>query len=198
MNTKRLFDILFSLLGIVCLIPLFLLVAVLLKLNSAGPIFYRQVRVGQHRKSFRLLKFRTMCVNADARGLLTVGKDDARITSVGGWLRKYKIDEFPQMFNILKGEMSFVGPRPEVPRYVDLYNDGQCRVLSVRPGITDWASIRYLQENDLLAQCDDPEAFYIGTILPSKIIQNLEYVDHHNLWTDCKIISCTIKNILSQ
>lgn len=198
MDAKRLFDILFSLLGIICLIPVFLLVALLLKLSSREPIFYTQIRVGLHRKYFRLIKFRTMCSGADAGGLLTVGKNDARITPIGSWLRKYKIDEMPQLFNILKGEMSFVGPRPEVPHYVNMYNDGQQRVLTVRPGITDWASIRYIHENELLATAEDPEDFYIQTVLPSKISQNLEYIDHHDLWTDCKIIGHTIKHIFTQ
>ncbi|MET1054853.1 MAG: sugar transferase [Pedobacter sp.] len=197
MNAKRLFDILFSLIGIICMLPLWLLVMACLKLDSAGPVFYTQVRVGLNHKCFWLIKFRTMCTGADKKGLLTVGKDN-RITAVGGWLRKYKVDELPQLINILKGEMSFVGPRPEVPHYVDMYNDGQRRVLSVKPGITDWASIRYIRENELLAGAEDPEAFYIQTVMPSKISQNLEYVDHHDLWTDCKIISYTIKNILIQ
>jgi len=194
MDAKRLFDIIFSLIGIVCLIPVLVLVSILLMVDSAGPVFYTQVRVGLHLKYFRLVKFRTMCCGADAKGLLTVGKD-TRITAFGGWLRRYKVDELPQLFNILKGEMSFVGPRPEVPRYVDLYDERQRRVLSVKPGITDWASIRYIEENELLALAEDPEAFYIHTVLPSKILQNLEYVDHHDLWTDCKIISYTIKSI---
>jgi lipopolysaccharide/colanic/teichoic acid biosynthesis glycosyltransferase len=197
MNAKRLFDILFSLIGIICMLPLWLLVMACLKLDSAGPVFYTQVRVGLNLKCFWLIKFRTMCSGADKKSLLTVGKD-SRITAVGAWLRKYKVDELPQLINILKGEMSFVGPRPEVPHYVDMYDDGQRRVLSVRPGITDWASIRYIRENELLASAEDPEAFYIQTVMPSKISQNLEYVDHHNLWTDCIIISYTIKNIFVQ
>lgn len=197
MDAKRLFDILFSLIGIICMLPLLLLVVACLKLDSAGPVFYTQVRVGLNRKCFWLIKFRTMCAGADKKGLLTVGKDN-RITAVGVWLRRYKVDELPQLINILKGEMSFVGPRPEVPFYVDMYDDGQRRVLSVKPGITDWASIRYIRENELLAGAENPEAFYIQTVMPSKILQNLEYVDHHNLWTDCKIISYTIKNIFIQ
>lgn len=197
MVAKRFFDIVFSLAGILCLLPLFLLVGILLKCDSHGPVFYQQIRVGRHLKHFKLVKFRTMCCGADTKGLLTVGNKDARITAMGGWLRKYKVDELPQLFNILKGEMSFVGPRPEVPRYVELYNEGQRRVLSVKPGITDWASIRYIRENELLATADDPEAFYIQTVLPSKISENLEYIDHHDMWTDCKIISYTIKSIIT-
>jgi lipopolysaccharide/colanic/teichoic acid biosynthesis glycosyltransferase len=197
MDAKRLFDILFSLMGLIFLVPLSLLIVACLKLDSHGPVFYTQIRVGLNRKCFWLIKFRTMCTGAEARGLLTVGKDN-RITVVGAWLRKYKIDELPQLINILKGDMSFVGPRPEVPHYVDMYDDGQRRVLTVRPGITDWASIRYIRENELLASAEDPEAFYIQNVMPSKISQNLQYVDHHDLWTDCKIISCTIKNIFIQ
>jgi lipopolysaccharide/colanic/teichoic acid biosynthesis glycosyltransferase len=197
MDIKRLFDILLSLAGIILLIPFTLIVMICLIADSPGPIFYTQVRVGLNSKCFWLIKFRTMCTGAEKRGLLTVGKDN-RITAVGAWLRKYKVDELPQLINILKGEMSFVGPRPEVPHYVDMYDDGQRRVLTVRPGITDWASIRYIRENDLLAGAEDPEAFYIQTVMPSKISQNLHYIDHHDLWTDCKIISHTIKNIFIQ
>jgi len=196
MNTKRMFDLFFSLTGLLFLLPVFLLVLILIKLESKGPVFYQQVRVGLNQRPFNLIKFRTMCCNADKMGLLTIGEHDSRVTGIGAWLRKYKVDELPQLLNILKGEMSFVGPRPEVPKYVEMYDPNQRRVLTVKPGITDWASIRYIDENRLLATADDPENFYIHTVIPSKINQNLEYIDHHNLWIDCKIISYTLKSIL--
>jgi lipopolysaccharide/colanic/teichoic acid biosynthesis glycosyltransferase len=198
MNTKRVFDVLFSIAGLLFLLPVFLLVIVLLKLDSKGSIFYKQIRVGLNQKNFELIKFRTMYANSDKAGLLTIGDHDSRITRVGCWLRKYKIDELPQLINILKGEMSFVGPRPEVLKYVMLYDAFQKRVLTVKPGITDWASIQYIDENQLLANADDPESFYINTIIPSKITQNLKYIEHHNLWVDLKIISYTLKSIISR
>lgn len=198
MNAKRVFDVLFSIAGLLFLLPVFLLVIVLLKLDSKGSIFYKQIRVGLNQKNFELIKFRTMYANSDKAGLLTIGDHDSRITRVGCWLRKYKIDELPQLINILKGEMSFVGPRPEVLKYVMLYDAFQKRVLTVKPGITDWASIQYIDENQLLANADDPESFYINTIIPSKITQNLKYIEHHNLWVDLKIISYTLKSIISR
>jgi len=198
MNAKRVFDVLFSVAGLLFLLPVFLLVIVLLKLDSKGSIFYKQIRVGLNQKNFELIKFRTMYANSDKAGLLTIGDHDSRITRVGCWLRKYKIDELPQLINILKGEMSFVGPRPEVLKYVMLYDAFQKRVLTVKPGITDWASIQYIDENQLLANADDPESFYINTIIPSKITQNLKYIEHHNLWVDLKIISYTLKSIISR
>lgn len=196
MTAKRLFDIVFSLGGIVFLSPVFVAVVILLKLDSKGSIFYKQLRVGLNQKNFKLIKFRTMYTDSDRASLLTIGDHDSRITRVGYWLRKYKIDELPQLMNILKGEMSFVGPRPEVLKYVELYDASQMKVLSVKPGITDWASIQYIDENKLLAAAEDPESFYINTIIPSKISQNLKYIDHHNLWVDLKIISYTLKSII--
>jgi len=198
MNAKRVFDVLFSVAGLLVLLPVFLVVIVLLKLDSKGSIFYKQFRVGLNQKNFELIKFRTMYANSDRAGLLTIGDHDARITRVGCWLRKYKIDELPQLINILKGEMSFVGPRPEVLKYVMLYDAFQKKVLTVKPGITDWASIQYIDENQLLAKAEDPESFYINTIIPSKISQNLKYIEHHNLWVDLKIISYTLKSIISR
>lgn len=198
MNAKRVFDVLFSVAGLLFLLPVFLIVIVLLKVDSKGSIFYKQIRVGLNQKNFELIKFRTMYANSDKAGLLTIGDHDSRITRVGCWLRKYKIDELPQLINILKGEMSFVGPRPEVLKYVMLYDAFQKKVLTVKPGITDWASIQYIDENQLLANADDPESFYINTIIPSKITQNLKYIEHHNLWVDLKIISYTLKSIISR
>ncbi|ATP56094.1 glycosyl transferase [Pedobacter ginsengisoli] len=196
MNAKRVFDVVFSLGGMLFLSPLFIVVVILLKLDSRGSIFYKQIRVGLNQKNFELIKFRTMYTDSDRAGLLTIGDHDSRITRVGCWLRKYKIDELPQLINILKGEMSFVGPRPEVLKYVALYDASQIKVLSVKPGITDWASIQYIDENQLLATAEDPESFYINTIIPSKITQNLKYIDHHNIWVDLKIISYTLKSII--
>jgi len=196
MNGKRIFDVVFSLFGIIFLLPVFLVVIFLLKLDSKGSIIYKQVRVGLNLNNFELYKFRTMCKDADKKGLLTVGDHDNRITRFGYWLRKYKIDELPQLFNILKGEMSFVGPRPEVLKYVQLYDAVQKRVLTVKPGITDWASIRFINENQLLENADDPENYYINTIIPTKVNENLKYIDHNNLWIDLKIISTTLKSII--
>lgn len=196
MNGKRIFDVVFSSLGIIFLAPLFLVVIILLKLDSEGSIIYKQVRVGLNLNNFELYKFRTMYKDADKKGLLTVGNHDNRITRIGYWLRKYKIDELPQLFNILKGEMSFVGPRPEVLKYVQLYDAVQKRVLTVKPGITDWASIRFINENQLLENADDPENYYINTIIPTKVSENLKYIDHNNLWIDLKIITSTLKSII--
>ncbi|WP_205943357.1 sugar transferase [Pedobacter frigoris] len=196
MLVKRLFDVFFALAGMLVLFPVFITVAFLIKAGSKGGIFYKQVRVGLNQKTFKLVKFRTMCANADQDGLLTVGDHDMRITKIGYWLRKYKIDELPQLINVLNGDMSFVGPRPEVCKYVELYNSFQKRVLTVKPGITDWASIEFIDENRLLANAEDPESFYINTIIPLKIDQNLKYIDHHSIWIDLKIISYTLKSIL--
>lgn len=198
MNAKRVFDVFFSVVGLFFLLPIFLVVIILLKLDSKGSVFYKQLRVGLNQKNFELIKFRTMYTNSDRAGLLTIGDHDSRITRVGCWLRKYKIDELPQLINILKGEMSFVGPRPEVLKYVMMYDAFQKKVLTVKPGITDWASIQYIDENQLLANAEDPESFYINTIIPSKITQNLKYIEHHNLWVDLKIISYTLKSIISR
>lgn len=193
---KRFLDIVFSLLVLAVGLPFGLVIALLIVLDSKGPVFYRQVRVGRNNVDFRLYKFRTMCVEADRGSLITVGADDARITRMGTFLRKFKIDEFPQFLNILKGEMSIVGPRPEVRKYVDLYTPEQRRVLSVRPGLTDYASIRYVNENELLATSDDPEQTYIQEIMPDKLNLNLKYIDEQSFRTDCKIILETLKAIL--
>lgn len=196
MLVKRLFDVVFSLMGMLFLFPVFVSVAVLIVLDSKGGIFYMQERVGLNEKSFKLIKFRTMYTNADQMGLLTVGDRDRRITGLGHWLRKYKIDELPQLMNVLNGDMSFVGPRPEVSKYVKLYDNTQRRVLTMKPGITDWASIEFIDENRLLAAAEDPENFYINTIIPQKISRNLKYIDDHSIWVDVKIISCTLKGIM--
>ena len=196
MWTKRIFDFTVSLIGIILLMPLFLIISLVILMDSKGGIFYTQTRVGQNKVDFNLLKFRTMCNGAESSGLLTIGDHDKRITRIGFWLRKYKIDELPQLVNILKGDMSFVGPRPEVNKYVEHYDLIQQRVLSVKPGITDWASIQFVNESELLASSKNPEVFYIKNIIPYKIMENLKYIDHNNLWIDIKIILLTIKSIV--
>lgn len=193
---KRLFDFTAALGGLILLSPLFLLISILIKSDSDGPIFYRQIRVGKGGRDFQLLKFRSMKCNSDEQGLLTVGDKDSRITKTGYYLRKYKLDELPQLINVLKGEMSFVGPRPEVRKYVDLYNAEQKTVLNVRPGITDIASIRYKNESEILKQSDDPEKFYIENIMPDKLSMNISYLKESSFFRDVKIIFQTLKAIV--
>lgn len=190
--TKRLFDISASFFGLLLLSPLFLIVALCVGLTSRGGVFYVQTRVGRYGRDFRLYKFRSMRTGSDAKGLLTVGGKDGRITPVGYFIRKYKIDELPQLFNVLKGDMSLVGPRPEVRKYVALYNSEQMRVLSARPGITDPASIKYRNENDLLAQAGDSERFYVEKIMPDKLKINLEYMDNRSFFKDLSVIFRTV------
>ncbi len=193
---KRFLDIVFSLLVLLVGLPFGLVIALLIVADSRGPVFYRQSRVGRNNIDFQLFKFRTMCVGADRGSLITVGDDDARITKVGAFLRKYKIDEFPQFLNILRGEMSVVGPRPEVRKYVEMYTPEQMRVLSVRPGLTDYASIRYVDENALLAKSDDPERTYIEEVMPDKLKLNLQYIDEQSLWVDARIVLKTLGAIV--
>ena len=194
---KRLFDIVCVIPGLLVLTPLFLLLAVCIKLNSSGPVFFRQERVGQYGKLFRILKFRTMFDNPAGTGLqITVGNDQ-RITSVGSFLRKFKLDELPQLINVLKGEMSLVGPRPEVPEYVDEYPDDMRQiVLSVKPGITDLASIEYRNENALLANAEDPHKEYVEKILPIKLEYYRDYAINRNLLLDLILILKTFKHII--
>lgn len=192
----RLLDIFFSLIGILILMPVFLVISILIKFYSPGPVFYKQLRVGINGKDFFLLKFRTMYVNADQKGLLTVGGRDPRVSSIGYYLRNYKLDELPQLFNVLVGEMSLVGPRPEVRKYVDLYTYQQAKVLNVRPGITDWASIKYRDENEILANATDPEYTYIEIVMPEKIKLNMIYIDKPNIGHYIKIIFATFFRIL--
>lgn len=194
---KRILDILCSFCVLVLLLPVWLVVALLIVLESRGGVFYVQKRVGKDNRDFNLYKFRTMRPDSDSKGLLTVGARDSRITRVGYFLRKYKIDEFPQLLNILKGDMSIVGPRPEVRKYVDLYTPEQMRVLSVRPGLTDYASIRYVNENEVLAASDDPERTYIEEVMPAKLALNLQYIDNQSLKEDFKLIFKTFTAILS-
>lgn len=193
---KRLFDILASGVGLICLSPLFVVLAVWIKCDSRGPVFYRQVRVGKGNRDFRLFKFRSMRPDSDKLGLITVGGHDPRVTRSGYYIRKYKLDEFPQLINVFKGDMSLVGPRPEVRKYVDMYTPEQMRVLSVRPGITSLASIRYRNENEILAKADDPDRCYIEKIMPDKLAIDLEYVDKASLWNDIKLIFSTFREII--
>lgn len=192
---KRCFDIVCSAFGLLLLFPLFLWVAIWIKLDSEGPVFYRQVRVGRNNKDFRIFKFRSMAVNSDKKSLITIGGKDARVTKAGYYIRKYKIDELPQLINVLVGEMSFVGPRPEVRKYVDLYTTEQLHVLDVRPGITDAASIKYRNENDLLAAQSNPEQYYVQVVMQDKLRINLEYVASHTFMGDIKLIFKTFKSI---
>ncbi|HRG38241.1 MAG TPA: sugar transferase [Bacteroidia bacterium] len=193
---KRLFDIFFSLVGIIILIPFFLLISLLIIFDSKGGIFYRQVRVGKNGTDFYLFKFRSMRTDADKKGLLTVGGRDPRITRMGYYIRKYKIDELPQLLNVLLGDMSLVGPRPEVRKYVNLYNAQQMLVLSVQPGITDYASIEYSNENEILGRANNPEKTYIEEIMPAKLQLNLKYIEEKSLVTDFRIIFKTILKII--
>lgn len=193
---KRLFDIFFSLSGLVFLSPLLILIMIIIKADSKGNVFYIQKRVGKGNKDFRLFKFRSMRNDSDRSGLLTVGNKDPRITSSGYYLRKYKLDEIPQLYNVLKGEMSFVGPRPEVRKYVELYNKEQMKVLDVQPGITDLASVKYRNENELLAGSDEPEKLYTKEIMPDKLKINLEYISDRSLVKDIRIIIQTLKAVI--
>lgn len=194
---KRLFDIFCSLFGIIILSPILLIISIGVLL-SKGPILYTQTRVGKNNIDFSLFKFRTMYTDSDKKGLLTVGGRDPRITAIGYYLRKYKFDELPQLVNVLIGDMSLVGPRPEVRKYVDMYNDIQKGVLNVRPGITDYASIKFRNESDLLAKADNPEKYYIEEIMPQKLSLNLEYINNNNVFKDITIIFETFKAIIGK
>lgn len=192
----RLLDILIAIISLIIFAPVFLLIAIWIKLDSTGTVFYKQKRVGRFGKEFYLYKFRSMCLDADKTSLLTYGSTDNRITRSGAFIRKYKLDELPQLINVLAGQMSMVGPRPEVKKYTDLYTEEQRMVLSVRPGITDIASITYYNENSLLEQQADPEAYYINTIMPDKIRLNKEYIYHPSIGNYFRIIFLTIKTAL--
>ena len=192
----RLCDIVFSAIGLLLLSPLFLIVYILIRCESKGGGFYCQQRVGKDGRMFGLYRFRSMRTGSDQKGLITVGGHDSRITRMGYFIRKYKIDELPQLWNVLKGDMSLVGPRPEVKKYVDLYTAEQRRVLSVRPGITDYASIEYVDENEILGKADDPDRVYVEEIMPAKIRLNMRYIENRNLKEYFKIIGLTFKNIL--
>lgn len=189
---KRIFDFVVSLIGAILLSPILLIVAIAIKIDSKGKVLFLQKRVGRYGKPFYIYKFRTMVTDAEKLGKqITVGKDE-RITKVGAFLRKYKIDELPQLLNVVKGDMSLVGPRPEVPRYVDLYSKEERKVLEVRPGITDLASLRYKDENDILAKVENPEEYYINVIMKDKLKLNLEYIEKSNILFDISLIFKTI------
>ena len=192
----RFFDFILSLVGLVVLAPIFIVLAIWIKIDSKGPVFYKQVRVGQNSIDFGLFKFRSMVVDADKKGLITVGGRDPRITRSGYFIRKYKLDELPQLINVLVGDMSLVGPRPEVRKYVDLYTDEQQKVLSVKPGITDYASIEYMDENEVLGKSSDPEKTYIEEIMPEKIKYNMKYISNKSLFEYFKIILLTVLKIV--
>lgn len=193
---KRLFDIVFSFFGLILLMPLLILIIVLMKITTKGPIIYKQLRVGRNNNDFFIFKFRTMFVNADKFGLLTVGERDPRVTKIGFYLRKFKLDELPQLANVLCGDMSFVGPRPEVRKYVDLYSPMQMQVLNVRPGITDLASIEFRNENELLSGQEDPDGYYIEVIMPKKLQINLDYLKKSTLSKDIWVIVKTFLAIV--
>lgn len=192
----RFFDIIFSIIGLVILSPLFIVLYLLIRIESKGGGFYSQERIGKNGKSFKLFKFRSMRIGSDKKGLITIGEKDNRITKTGFILRKYKLDELPQLWNVFIGDMSLVGPRPEVKKYTDLYTEEQKQVLQVRPGITDWASIKYVDENKILGESKDPDDAYVNLIMPNKIKLNMVYIQHQTLGEYFKIIFTTFKEIV--
>lgn len=193
---KRIFDLFFSSLGLVLLIPLFIAISIIIKIDSKGPVLFKQVRVGKDFKEFNIYKFRTMAVDSEKEGIPLTIFGDSRITKAGRFLRRFKLDELPQIINVLSGEMSFVGPRPEVPKYVMLYDDDQKNILKVKPGITDLASIEYKDEGELLAHSSDPEKTYIEEIMPAKFHYNMIYIKNISVIHDIKLILKTIKKIV--
>ena len=193
---KRCLDIIISAIGLIIISPILLVTSIWIKTDSEGPIFYKQTRVGRYGKDFKIYKFRSMYINSDKKGLITIGDRDSRVTRSGYYIRKYKIDELPQLFNVLIGDMSLVGPRPEVRKYVDLYTKDQMQVLNVRPGITDAASIKYRNENELLAQQTDPDQYYIQVIMQDKLRINMDYAANHTIAGDIKLILKTIEVII--
>lgn len=193
---KRLFDIIFSSLAIIISFPVILITGIIIKINGPNEsILFKQKRAGKNKVYFNIYKFRTMNSNAEKKGEITIG-NDSRITKPGKWIRKFKIDELPQFFNVLKGEMSVVGPRPEVQKYIELYDKKQLKVLNVRPGITDYASIVYFDENQLLGESEDPEKTYLEVIMPNKLKLNLKYIEEKSLLVDLKIILSTIMKVI--
>ncbi len=193
---KRIFDVFFSFLGLLVLFPVWFVIAILIKIDSKGPVFFIQPRVGQHNLDFNIYKFRTMQMESEKKGLLTLGNKDNRITPVGYFLRRYKIDEFPQLINVLMGDMSFVGPRPELRKYVNHYPQEDLIVLSVKPGITGLASIKFRNEVELLKTAKDPEAYFISSIIPEKLKLNKQYLKNKSFWFDLKLISITIYEVV--
>mgnify|MGYP003688810255 CR=1 FL=1 len=193
--SKRIFDIVSSLIALVIFSPLIIIISLWIALDSRGGIFYRQIRVGKNQKEFGLYKFRSMRPNSDKAGQITVG-NDSRVTKVGKFIRKFKIDEVPQLINILKGDMSVVGPRPEVPKYVNMYSEEQLKVLSVLPGLTDYASIEYLDEQKILGASEDPDKAYIEEVMPAKLKLNLKYIADRGFWLDIKLVFRTVGKII--
>jgi lipopolysaccharide/colanic/teichoic acid biosynthesis glycosyltransferase len=193
---KLIFDFCASTIGLLLLLPVLLLLSVLIALDSKGGVFYKQIRVGKNNIDFGLFKFRTMRPQSDGKGLITIGNRDPRITRIGYYLRKYKLDELPQLINVLLGDMSLVGPRPEVRKYVSMYTTEQLRVLTVRPGITDLASIAYFDENEILAKSANPDQDYINVIMPAKLALNMQYIQQQGIATDVKIILNTLAKII--
>lgn len=192
----RFFDIIFSIIGLVILSPIFIVLYLLIRIESKGGGFYSQERIGKNGKPFKLYKFRSMRIGSDKKGLITIGEKDNSITKTGFILRKYKLDELPQLWNVFIGDMSLVGPRPEVKKYTDLYTEEQKQVLQVRPGITDWASIKYVDENKILGEAKDPDEAYVNLIMPNKIKLNMVYIQHQTLGEYFKIIFTTFKEIV--
>lgn len=193
---KRIFDVFLSIFGLLVLSPIFFIIAIQIKIKDKGPVFYRGLRVGQYGRLFNIFKFRTMIINAEKIGGPSTPDDDPRITKIGKSIRKYKFDELPQLINILRGEMSLVGPRPEVKHYIDMFTEEEKAILSVKPGITDWASLRNPDEGAILEGSLDPEKTYMEKIRPEKIRLQLKYVREHSFLTDLKILFLTLKTII--
>ncbi|MCX6231303.1 MAG: sugar transferase [Bacteroidetes bacterium] len=196
--TKRIFDLFFSAIGLLILSPVLILIGLAIVCDSRGGVFYKQIRVGQGNVDFKIFKFRTMRTGSDKNGLLTIGDKDMRVTKTGYFLRKYKLDELPQLINIFYGDMSFVGPRPEVRKYVDLYDAAQLKVLDVKPGLTDFSSINFINESELLSQSENPEETYITIIMPAKLELCQKYIRESSFKTDLKIIFATIAKIIGK
>jgi len=196
MITKRVFDLIFSTIGLIILSPIFLVLAIIIKIDSKGPVYFRQNRVGKNCEVFKIHKFRTMKINSEHQGRLTIGKD-RRITDFGKWLRRRKMDELPQLIDVFYGKMSLVGPRPEVKEYVNTYpKDIKKKILSIKPGITDYASITMIDESSLLEGYNNPQEAYIKHILPKKLELSAKYIDNNNIFLDIKIILITLQNII--
>lgn len=193
--SKRIFDVVSSLIALMLFSPLIIIISLWIAIDSRGGVFYKQIRVGKNQKEFGLYKFRSMRPNSDKAGQITVG-NDSRVTKVGRFIRKFKIDEVPQLINILKGDMSVVGPRPEVPKYVNMYSAEQLKVLSVLPGLTDYASIEYLDEQKILGAAEDPDKAYIEEVMPAKLKLNLKYISDRSFWLDIKLIFRTLRKIV--
>lgn len=195
---KRIFDILFSAMGLICLLPFFILIAILIKVDSSGPILYKQTRIGKSGKEFEIYKFRKMRADIGDQGLKITTTNDVRMTKFGKTMKKYKIDELPQLWNVFRGDMSFVGPRPETPNYVEIYDEMQRDILKIKPGITDYASLEYINEGDLLESSPDPDKLYRETLIPKKIEYNLQYIKDMSIKTDLKIIFSTLWETIRQ